>query len=94
MEFLRDNRIKYWPTPAESPDLNPIENLWHELKHFLRVEKPRNKEELIQGIHRFWDTVTPEKCKPYIGHLHKVLPAELRATKTTLTQTNGSFRSH
>ena len=76
MDFLRDNGINYWPTPAESPDLNPIENLWHELKHFLRVVvKPMNKEELIQGIHRFWDTVTPEKCKRYMGHLNKVLPA-------------------
>ena len=33
MEFIRANGIKYWPTPAESHDLNPIENLWHELKH-------------------------------------------------------------
>ena len=73
MDFVRDTGIKYWPTPAESPDLNPIENLWHELKHFLRVVvKPMNKEELIQGFHPFWDTVTPEKCK---CHLNKVLPA-------------------
>ena len=33
-----------------------------------------NMEELIQGIYRFWDTVTPEKYKQYKGHLNKVLP--------------------
>ena len=76
MQFLKDNEIKYWPTPAEIPDMNPIENLWHELKHYLRtIYKPMNKEELIAGIHSFWDTVTPEKCQRYISHLRKVLPA-------------------
>ena len=56
--------------------MNPIENLWHELKHFLRTTvKPRNKEELVAGIQRFWGSVTPEKCQRYIDHLQKVIPA-------------------
>ena len=65
------------PTPAESPDLNPIENLWHEFKHFLpRRVKPTNKEQLVGGIKLFWETrVTPESCKKYINHIQKVIPA-------------------
>ena len=51
------------------------ENLWHKLKEFVRREvKPKTKDELIQGIIRFWDTVDIEKCRKYIGHLTKVLP--------------------
>ena len=58
----------------QSPDANPIENLWHELKEFIRREvKPRNKQELIAGITRFWETVNIAKCKKYIGHLRKVV---------------------
>ena len=52
-----------------------IENFWHELKHNLRSNvKPRNKDELIKGIEDFWSTVTPEKCRKYIGHIQRVLP--------------------
>ena len=31
-KFFEDNNINWWRTPPESPDANPIENLWHELK--------------------------------------------------------------
>ena len=77
-KYLEDNHINWWPTPPESPDLNPIENMWHELKEFLRREvKPHTKDELIGGIHRFWDSVTVEKCCKYIRHLQKVIPRVL-----------------
>ena len=77
-KFLEVNNISLFQTPPESPDCNPIKNLWHELKHYIRTTvKPRNKEELIQGIQTFWATVTPEKCCRYINHLKKVIPKVL-----------------
>ena len=73
--FYRDNQINWWKTPAESPDLNPIENLWHELKeHVRRAVKPKTKDELIAGIKDFWKTVGASKCTRYIRHLRKVVP--------------------
>jgi hypothetical protein len=52
------------------------ENLWHELKEFIRREvKPKTKEELVDGIRAFWETVDVAKCRKYIGHLQKVIPA-------------------
>ncbi len=56
--YMAENNINWWKTPAESPDCNPIENLWHEAKEFLRREiKPKTKQELIDGILSFWKTV-------------------------------------
>ncbi len=74
-KFLEDNGIHWWKTPPESPDANPIENIWHELKYFICWEvKPKNKEELIEGIIEFWKTVNKEKCSKYIKYLRKVVP--------------------
>lgn len=73
--FYSEVGINWWRTPPESPDLNPIENLWHELKDYLRgVIKPKTKQELIDGITTFWATVDQHKCLKYIGHLKKVIP--------------------
>lgn len=74
-DFLVTEGINWWRTPAESPDLNPIENIWHELKEFIRREvKPKMKQELIDGIEAFWSTVDLEKSRKYIRHLRKVIP--------------------
>ena len=73
--FLEQHNINWWKTPPESPDLNPIENLWHELKEYLRREvKPKTKAELVDGIVEFWGSVSGEKCRKYIRHLDKVIP--------------------
>ena len=73
-KFLGDNNINWWRTPPESPDANPIENMWHELKENIRRVKPRSKEELVGAIKTFWRSVDVAKCKRYIKHLEKVLP--------------------
>ena len=56
--LFEDNGVHWWKTPAESPDANPIENLWLELKEYMRREvKPHNKDELVNRIAEFWKTV-------------------------------------
>ena len=73
-DFFENKDINWWKTPAESPDLNPIEN-WHELKEYIRHEvKSKMKAELVNGILAFWKTVDVAKCTKYINHLRKVIP--------------------
>ena len=73
--WMEEKGINWWHTPAESPDLNPIENVWHALKHHLRRHvKPSNREELIEGIKEFWRGLNPQACNKYIDHLYNVIP--------------------
>lgn len=78
---MQENGINWWKTPADSADLNPIENVWHQLKHFLRSEKkPKTKAELLDGIGEFWaNVVTVELCNKYIDHMTKVVPLVITA---------------
>ena len=73
--WLENNGINWWKTPAESPGLNLIENMWHGLVEYIRrVVKSKKKEDFISGILEFWSTVDENKCKKYIHHLRKVIP--------------------
>ena len=74
-QFMEDNSIFWWRTPASSPDLNPIENLWHELKaHNSRHVKPKTKDELVDAILEFWGNLDKDRCNRYINHLEVVIP--------------------
>ena len=73
--FFESNNVNWWCTPPESPDLNPIELVWGSMKQYLRnIYKPHNLEQLKAGIERFWLSLTPQVCRRYINHLHKVIP--------------------
>ncbi len=79
--FVSEHGVNWWRTPAESPDLNPIEHLWNELKCYLAARvKPFTKADLIAGIHKFWSRrVSKGKCRRYIEHTHKVIPKVIAA---------------
>lgn len=55
-------------TAASSPDV------WSAMKTYLRsVVNTKKKDELVQGIQTFWETLTAEKCGKFINNVHRVL---------------------
>ena len=73
--FFEEHDITWWKSPAESPDLNPIEKVWGSMKTYLRDKhKPKNMADLKAGIKLYWKKMTPDVCARYIAHLSKVLP--------------------
>ena len=50
-DYIKANGVNWYCTPAESPDMNPIENLWHEMKEYIRREvKPQTTSRWNTGI--------------------------------------------
>ncbi|KAI1000961.1 hypothetical protein K3495_g7234 [Podosphaera aphanis] len=63
--FLRSRNIKSLDWPAQSPDLNPIEHLWKELKRRLGAyyEPPKGVGELWQRVQREWALIPASTCR-------------------------------
>lgn len=52
--------------PPQSPDLNPIENVWRILKQRVKRLKPTTKEELKQCLLDEWDKISQEEINALI----------------------------
>ncbi|KAG2466638.1 TCB1 transposase, partial [Polypterus senegalus] len=78
-EWLKKNKMKTLEWPSQSPDLNPIEMLWHDLKKALHARKPSNKAELQQFCKDEWAKIPPERRKRLIASYRKRLIAVIAA---------------
>ncbi len=47
----------------ERPDLNPIENLWGDIKNAVSEAKPRNAEELWYVVQPSWAGIPVHRCQ-------------------------------
>lgn len=69
--WLGRNGLEPMVWPSSSPDLSPIENLWHEMKKKLRANPARTVDELKLKLVDMWRSFTPQYCKKLIGTMPK-----------------------
>ena len=53
-DFLEANGVDVLPWPGQSPDLNPIENLWRYMKVRLQGKRFSNTNQLFQELETIW----------------------------------------
>ncbi|KAK3517541.1 hypothetical protein QTP70_012629 [Hemibagrus guttatus] len=78
-EWLKKNKMKTLEWPSQSPDLNPIEMLWHDLKKVVHARKPSNVAELQQFCKDEWAKIPPQRCNRLIASYRKRLIAVVAA---------------
>ncbi len=72
-EWLKKKHIKVLEWPSQSPDLNPIENLWRELKVRVAKRQPWNLNDLERICKEEWDKIPPEMCANLVANYKKRL---------------------
>ncbi|CAB5330701.1 unnamed protein product [Rhizophagus irregularis] len=75
--FLTSSNIELFPWPAQSPDMNPIENIWSyiEVKIRQRDSQPSSVSQLKQWVKKEWDAVPAD----YYRNLIKSMPRRIQA---------------
>ena len=56
-QFIVENSINTIDWPSNSPDLNPIENIWTIIKNNVEKRMPQNINELTKFLAEEWDAI-------------------------------------
>ncbi len=73
--WFNDHGVTVLDWPANSPDLNPIENLWGIVKRKMRDTRPNNADDLKAAIKATWASITPEQCHRLIASMPRHIDA-------------------
>ncbi|KAF2351251.1 hypothetical protein FHG87_017994 [Trinorchestia longiramus] len=73
--WLMMKKINILGWPSQSPDMNPIENCWRELKLKIQKRGSNNIAEFKEICIEEWNMIMPQTCKRLVVNYHKRIVA-------------------
>ncbi len=77
--WFNDHGVTVLDWPANSPDLNPIENLWGIVKRKMRDTRPNNADELKATVKETCASKPPQQCHKLITSMPRRIEAVIKA---------------
>ncbi len=81
IEWLKKNKVKVLEWLSQSPDLNPIEMLWKDLKQAVHRRKHNNITELKWFCTEEWAEIPTNRCAGLISIYKKRFAAVIAAKR-------------
>ena len=80
-QWLDDHKFVVLDWPAQSPDLNPIEHLWSEIKRHLcsLPVPPTNLDHLWDKVQNIWNAIEVDVCTNLIDTMPQRIKAVIKA---------------
>ena len=69
--WFQTNNVWMMDWPPQSPDINPIENLWGDLKMLVRRHQPTSKAQLKAVLQDEWQRIVPERCQNLVNSMRQ-----------------------
>ena len=66
-QMIRAAGARLWYLPPYSPDLNPIEQAFAKIKHWMRLAQKRTIEDTWRHIGQLVPTIQPAECANYFA---------------------------